>query len=298
MRIDDLAHESGLTVDTIRYYQREGLLPPGEREGRHRSTAPSTSAPRAHQGAPGPALLARRDPRLRVGRRRRPRGRVRRRGRRPPATARRARRAQRHRPPSSPRRCAKRGSCATRTSTGASRTTATTSTCSGRWPSCDQPRPPGQGARRARPDLRRGHRGDPAPDRRPLRGRAPHRLGTATSSPSSRSGASTRARRMLAVDAAPRRLHAPPHDPAPHPRPRRPRRRRHRRRSHQRAPDRELRPTAGVARPWDAPSRSVVEVPDAGGVAARDLLALLGGMWPIVSSITLREYGQSLPWCG
>src|SRR5262245_23165343 len=36
LRIDDLAHESGLTVDTIRYYHREGLLPPGEREGRHR----------------------------------------------------------------------------------------------------------------------------------------------------------------------------------------------------------------------------------------------------------------------
>ena len=36
MRIDDLARESGLTVDTIRYYQREALLPPGEREGRHR----------------------------------------------------------------------------------------------------------------------------------------------------------------------------------------------------------------------------------------------------------------------
>lgn len=35
-RIDDLARESGLTVDTIRYYQREVLLPPGEREGRHR----------------------------------------------------------------------------------------------------------------------------------------------------------------------------------------------------------------------------------------------------------------------
>jgi DNA-binding transcriptional MerR regulator len=35
-RIDDLARESGLTVDTIRYYQREGLLPPAEREGRHR----------------------------------------------------------------------------------------------------------------------------------------------------------------------------------------------------------------------------------------------------------------------
>ncbi|MEX0664558.1 MAG: MerR family transcriptional regulator [Acidimicrobiia bacterium] len=34
MRIDDLAHQAGLTVDTIRYYQREGLLPPGERCGR------------------------------------------------------------------------------------------------------------------------------------------------------------------------------------------------------------------------------------------------------------------------
>jgi DNA-binding transcriptional MerR regulator len=33
-RIDDLARKAGLTVDTIRYYQREGLLPPGERSGR------------------------------------------------------------------------------------------------------------------------------------------------------------------------------------------------------------------------------------------------------------------------
>jgi DNA-binding transcriptional MerR regulator len=40
LRIDDLAHESGLTVDTIRYYQREGLLPPGERDGRHRVYGP------------------------------------------------------------------------------------------------------------------------------------------------------------------------------------------------------------------------------------------------------------------
>lgn len=39
-RIDDLAHETGLTVDTIRYYQRQGLLPPGEREGRHRLYGP------------------------------------------------------------------------------------------------------------------------------------------------------------------------------------------------------------------------------------------------------------------
>ncbi|HEX6310262.1 MAG TPA: MerR family transcriptional regulator [Acidimicrobiia bacterium] len=33
-RIDDLAHRAGVTVDTIRYYQREGLLPPAERSGR------------------------------------------------------------------------------------------------------------------------------------------------------------------------------------------------------------------------------------------------------------------------
>ena len=33
-RIDDLAHEAGISVDTIRYYQREGLLPPGTRRGR------------------------------------------------------------------------------------------------------------------------------------------------------------------------------------------------------------------------------------------------------------------------
>ncbi|MGH9025419.1 MAG: MerR family transcriptional regulator [Acidimicrobiia bacterium] len=33
-RIDDLAHESGVTVDTIRYYQRQGLLPPAVRSGR------------------------------------------------------------------------------------------------------------------------------------------------------------------------------------------------------------------------------------------------------------------------
>jgi DNA-binding transcriptional MerR regulator len=33
-RIDELAHEAGLTVDTIRYYQREGLLPPAVKSGR------------------------------------------------------------------------------------------------------------------------------------------------------------------------------------------------------------------------------------------------------------------------
>ena len=33
-RIDDLAREADITVDTIRFYQREGLLPPAERVGR------------------------------------------------------------------------------------------------------------------------------------------------------------------------------------------------------------------------------------------------------------------------
>jgi DNA-binding transcriptional MerR regulator len=35
-RIDELAQRAGLTVDTIRYYSREGLLDPPERAGRHK----------------------------------------------------------------------------------------------------------------------------------------------------------------------------------------------------------------------------------------------------------------------
>lgn len=35
-RIDDLAHAAGVSVDTIRYYQREGLLPRPQRKGRHK----------------------------------------------------------------------------------------------------------------------------------------------------------------------------------------------------------------------------------------------------------------------
>jgi DNA-binding transcriptional MerR regulator len=33
-RIDELAQRAGVAVDTIRFYQREGLLPAGERQGR------------------------------------------------------------------------------------------------------------------------------------------------------------------------------------------------------------------------------------------------------------------------
>jgi DNA-binding transcriptional MerR regulator len=40
-RIDDLARRADLTVDTVRYYQREGLLPPGERAGRANLYGPS-----------------------------------------------------------------------------------------------------------------------------------------------------------------------------------------------------------------------------------------------------------------
>jgi len=40
-RIDELAHEAGVTVDTIRYYAREGLLEPPERSGRHKLYGPS-----------------------------------------------------------------------------------------------------------------------------------------------------------------------------------------------------------------------------------------------------------------
>jgi hypothetical protein len=39
-RIDDLAQRAGVAVDTIRYYQREGLLRSGAREGRTRRYGP------------------------------------------------------------------------------------------------------------------------------------------------------------------------------------------------------------------------------------------------------------------
>jgi len=39
-RIDDLARLGKLTVDTVRYYLREGLLPPAERSGRHKLYGP------------------------------------------------------------------------------------------------------------------------------------------------------------------------------------------------------------------------------------------------------------------
>jgi DNA-binding transcriptional MerR regulator len=40
-RIDELARRAGVTVDTIRYYAREQLLPPPERSGRHKLYSPT-----------------------------------------------------------------------------------------------------------------------------------------------------------------------------------------------------------------------------------------------------------------
>jgi len=40
-RIDDLAHKAGVTVDTIRYYQREGLLPAAAKSGRNKIYGPA-----------------------------------------------------------------------------------------------------------------------------------------------------------------------------------------------------------------------------------------------------------------
>ncbi len=40
-RIDDLARRADVAVDTIRYYQREGLLPPAERAGRANLYSPA-----------------------------------------------------------------------------------------------------------------------------------------------------------------------------------------------------------------------------------------------------------------
>ena len=39
-RIDELAHQAAVTVDTIRYYAREGLLEPPQRSGRHKLYGP------------------------------------------------------------------------------------------------------------------------------------------------------------------------------------------------------------------------------------------------------------------
>ena len=120
-RIDELAQRAGVAVDTIRYYQREGLLPSGERSGRTRRFGPEhlerLERIRALQSrrfslAAIQALLERDDPGALAGAARRFGGghlRPRRAARRPRA--------------STPRSCATSptpGCCATRPSTGAS----------------------------------------------------------------------------------------------------------------------------------------------------------------------------------
>ena len=138
IRIDDLAQRAELTVDTIRYYQREGLLPAG-RPGRpdQASTARTTSTGSGPDPRPpGPALLARGDQgAARVGPPRPGRRHLRRRGpahllpRRPGRASRRLN-ADAGRPA-----CAASGCCATRPSSGATPTTTPTSTCCAPSPS-------------------------------------------------------------------------------------------------------------------------------------------------------------------
>ena len=140
-RIDDLAHKAGVSVDTIRYYQREGLLPTARRKGRAQALRPRPPrAPRAHPRAPGPPLLPRRHPGAAggVGQRR---GHLRRRARDPVLRSTSSPRTQGS-PPSSSPGCAPSGSCPTPRRSAATRTTAPTSTCSTRWPSCSAPASP------------------------------------------------------------------------------------------------------------------------------------------------------------
>ena len=62
-RIDELAQRAGLTVDTIRYYSREGLLQTAGEAGPQPPLRPGAPRPaRPDPRAPEPALLARRDP--------------------------------------------------------------------------------------------------------------------------------------------------------------------------------------------------------------------------------------------
>ena len=61
-RIDELAQQAGLTVDTIRYYAREGLLPPPDQAGPPPALRPR--APRAARPDPrAPGASASRSPR-------------------------------------------------------------------------------------------------------------------------------------------------------------------------------------------------------------------------------------------
>ena len=75
-RIDELAQRAGVAVDTIRYYQREGLLPSGERSGRTRRFGPEhlerLERIRALQSRRFSLAAIRRPPRSRRPRRRSP----------------------------------------------------------------------------------------------------------------------------------------------------------------------------------------------------------------------------------
>ena len=62
IRIDELARRAGLTVDTIRFYQREGLLPPADAGRPGQGLRPGPPRPAGPDPRPpGPPVLARGD---------------------------------------------------------------------------------------------------------------------------------------------------------------------------------------------------------------------------------------------
>ena len=109
-RIDDLAHRAGVTVDTVRYYQREGLCPRAAGGAGQALRAGPPRAPRPDPGPPGARVLAGRHPG--AARQRPPaprRGHLRRPGRGRGLLPRGPRRALRDRRRTSARRCAAGG---------------------------------------------------------------------------------------------------------------------------------------------------------------------------------------------
>ena len=147
------------------------------------------------------------------------------------------------------------------------------------------PRHPRRRARRARAHLRRGRRGDRSAQVVELFTGEARLEWDADELDAFQHTAAVHASTILPLVAPPRRLRAPAHAAAPHAR-----------------CDRATPTPRRAEVDADAPSDEL----DAQSSRCQMRAALppvifarsSAGMWPIVSSMTLREYGQSLPWCG
>ena len=285
-RIDELAQKAGLTVDTIRYYAREGLLPPPERAGPPQALRPrAPRAARADPRAPGQrfslaairavvdadrpgleglfaddATAATRSTSWSSG----------------PASTRDARRpAARRRAAPRPRRVRR-----------ARPTTTTTSACCGRSPSSATIGMTPEilvelGAiyvdhfRALQHDVHDMLSGQDDRDWDPDELVAIQQQLTANSP-----------RMIPAIDQRPQ-LRAPAHDPTPHAR--------------SRAHCEATRTGSAASASTDTTDRARVRArgPRCAPRCRRRCSACSSSaMPPIISSMTLREYGQSLPWCG